>query len=206
MAVQDEHRRRWIFRVGMVLLLVTPWAEARVESYYGNYDPAHLSAVERHHLEQARNKAARKDERAAAYAWDDLEFILRRFPNHPQALLIATDLSLRLNARERVGKYMETAVSFDPRPAEPWIIYGIFLHRWGDYAAAVEKYREALKRDAGNPETWYNLGLAYFELKRYDEALEAAHKAYAQGYPLPGLRNRLRRVGHWRPLTQEAGG
>ncbi len=192
---------------GMMLLCsVAVWAGAPVESYYGHYDPAHLSAVEKHHLPQAREKAARKDEQAAAYAWGDIEFILRRFPNHPQALLIATDLSLRLDSRKRVEKYMERAVSFDPRPAEPWIIYGIFLHRWGDYAAAVEKYREALKRDAGNPETWYNLGLAYFELKRYDEALEAAHKAYAQGYPLPGLRNRLRRAGHWRPMHPQAGG
>jgi len=162
------------------------------------HDPEHLWAVEKYHLGQAREKANRKDEKAAAYAWDDIEFILRRFPNHPQALLIATELSLRLDERARVHRYMERAVTFDPRPAEPWILYGIFLHRWGDYAGAVEKYRAALERNPEHPEAWYNLGLAYFALKRYDEAEEAARKAYALGYPLPGLREKLRRVGHWK--------
>jgi hypothetical protein len=31
-----------------------------------------------------------------------------------------------------------------------------------------------------------------------DRALEHAHRAYALGYPLPGLRNRLKRAGAWR--------
>ncbi len=183
----------WLFALGCALA----WAGKPVENYYGNYDPEHLWAVEKYHLGPAREKANRTDKKAATYAWEDIEFILRHFPNHPQALLIATELSLRLNERARVQRYMDRAVGFDPRPAEPWIIYGIFLHRWGDYAGAVEKYQEAVKRNPDHPEAWYNLGLAYFALKRYDEAEEAARKAYALGYPLPGLREKLKRVGHW---------
>ena len=187
-------------RYGICLLILwsaIAWAGKPVENYYGNYDPEHLWAVEKYHLGPAREKANRTDKKAATYAWEDIEFILRHFPNHPQALLIATELSLRLNEPARVRRYMERAVEFDPRPAEPWIIYGIFLHRWGDYAGAVEKYQEAIKRNPDHPEAWYNLGLAYFALKRYDKAEEAARKAYALGYPLPGLREKLKRVGHW---------
>jgi hypothetical protein len=51
---------------------------------------------------------------------------------------------------------------------------------------------------------WYNLGLAYVEIKRYPEALEAAHKAYALGFPLPGLRDRLKSVNAWKEPAQGA--
>ncbi len=164
------------------------------ESYYGNYNPEHLSAVERHHLQKARDKAHWEN---PAYAWNDVDFILRHFPNHPEALMLVINASLRNNDRAKGEEFMRRAVSFDLKPAEPWIIYGIFLHRWGDYIGAVEKYQEALKRNPDHPEAWYNLGLAHFALKQYDKAEEAARKAYALGYPLPGLREKLRRVGHW---------
>jgi len=34
------------------------------------------------------------------------------------------------------------------------------------------------------------------DLGRYEQALEHARQAYAFGYPLPGLRNRLARQGY----------
>lgn len=45
-------------------------------------------------------------------------------------------------------------------------------------------------------EVEYFLGHTYFELGRYEEARKHADKAYALGYPLPGLRNKLRRIQH----------
>ena len=34
----------------------------------------------------------------------------------------------------------------------------------------------------------YNLGLVYYKTKQFKEANEHAHKAYALGFPLPGLK------------------
>jgi hypothetical protein len=43
----------------------------------------------------------------------------------------------------------------------------------------------------------YNIGLTYLELNRFDEALRHAHTAYRLGFPLPGLKQKLQRVGKW---------
>ncbi len=196
------------------LALVIAWlgaplsggAQESVASYYGAHDPAHLRAVETHHLPQAIEKVNRKDKAAAYYAWDDIEFILRRFPDHPQALSLATKQSLRMDERKRGEALMIKAIQFSPRRPEPWIQYGIFLHRWGDYEKAVEKYKKALELRPRDAEALYNLGLAYLALGRYEAAREAAIEAYALGYPLPGLRNKLQRLGHWGPRADEGGG
>ncbi len=46
-------------------------------------------------------------------------------------------------------------------------------------------------------EIHYFLGLTLVDLKRYEEAVEHARKAYALGYPLQGLRKKLKAAGHW---------
>lgn len=188
-----------ILLLGMVLpvLAATPASE----SYYGNPNPKHLSAVERHHLPQAREKARWKN---PSYAWTDVNFILRHFPNHPDALMLAIDLSFKSNDMRHVKELFEKAVLFDPEPAAPWVIYGLFYHRHGQLSEAVKRYLEALKRDPDLAEAHYNLGLAYFKLKQYEAANQAAQKAYALGYPLPGLRRQLKRVDKWQPASEMA--
>jgi hypothetical protein len=34
-------------------------------------------------------------------------------------------------------------------------------------------------------------------MKQFDKSLESAHRAYALGFPLPGLREKLKRAGKW---------
>lgn len=46
-----------------------------------------------------------------------------------------------------------------------------------------------------SPELHYNLGLISFELRDYDAAQVYAAKAYEKGYPLPGLKQMLSKVG-----------
>jgi TPR repeat protein len=46
-----------------------------------------------------------------------------------------------------------------------------------------------------SPELYYNLGLLYLDMKDLRQAKEYADKAYGEGYPLPGLKNRLERAG-----------
>jgi tetratricopeptide (TPR) repeat protein len=45
-------------------------------------------------------------------------------------------------------------------------------------------------------EIHYQLGLVLVELKDFNTAQEHARRAYELGYPLPGLRDRLAKVGH----------
>ena len=44
----------------------------------------------------------------------------------------------------------------------------------------------------------YNLGLMYVKKKEYEKASAHAQKAYALGFPLPGLKNKLKAAGKWK--------
>jgi len=143
---------------------------------------------------------------------EDLGYVLRAFPNHHRALLSL----YRLSARERserisglrypVPCWYERAIELAPDDAKVRELYAAHLSRSGKNAAALAQYRAALDLGAADSNTYYNLGLLYFEIKEYDTALEYAQKAYAGGFPLPGLKDKLRRVGKWRdasPTTNE---
>ena len=69
------------------------------------------------------------------------------------------------------------------------MIWGNYVYRIKEYDRAVLIYKRAEELAPNDPEVQYNLGLLYIELKNYDKAKEYAQKAYAQNYPLPGLRN-----------------
>jgi hypothetical protein len=48
-------------------------------------------------------------------------------------------------------------------------------------------------------EIQYDIGLVYVELGDYKQANLYAARAYQGGYPLPGLRHKLERLGQWSP-------
>lgn len=133
----------------------------------------------------------------------DLDYTLRAFPNHHRALntLINYELrstkpftSKRLSAAEC---YLQRAVNFSPNDATAHMLYAIFLHRGLHYTDAMEHYEKAKKLSPNNPQVLYNYSLLLMDLKRYDEARSQAVSLYAQGFPLQGLKKRLKAVGHW---------
>ena len=67
-----------------------------------------------------------------------------------------------------------------------------------DQAAALEQFRRGLELAPDNANLHYNIGLTYFELKDYDNALVHAKRAYELGFPLPGLRNKLQAAKRWK--------
>ena len=67
----------------------------------------------------------------------------------------------------------------------------------GNFDDALLLYDSALKREPHNAEVYYNLGLLYVDLDDFEQARASAEKAYGLGYPLPGLRRKLERLGEW---------
>jgi len=53
-------------------------------------------------------------------------------------------------------------------------------------------------------ELQYNLGLINLEMGNVDAAVENAKRAYVNDYPLPGLRQKLAKLGRWPPPSDEA--
>lgn len=134
----------------------------------------------------------------------DLDFTLRAFPNHPRALYAMMRLGERTGssrpqgARYPVECYFERAIRFQPDDAQARVLYALFLLQGKRQREARQQLSAAEATDPTDPQVLYNIGLAYLEAGEPEKALAFAHRAYAQGVAFPGLRDRLKRGGHWR--------
>ncbi len=143
-------------------------------------------------------------------AGHDIDYTLRAFPNHHRALLAMMNLSFKEKKTKPVGSrysidcWFERGARWRPDDAVVKMLWGIYKLKTGRQQEAVDLFQQAEKAETEDPNLYYNLGLAYFELKRYDDALRYAHKAYALNYPLPGLREKLKRAGAWRDMPPPA--
>ena len=133
----------------------------------------------------------------------DLDYVLRAFPNHPRALNSMANLAIKEKkdrpngAHFTVGCYFERAFAFAPSDAVIHMVYANYLYQIHKDNAALEQDAEAEKLYPQNANILYNECLLYFNLKDYDKSLAYAQKAYAAGFPLPGLRNKLEKIGKW---------
>ena len=140
----------------------------------------------------------------SSYLAGDIEYVLRAFPNHHRALLSLSRLSQKAKSERLQGlRWPVTcmfvrAVEFAPDDPVVHGIYAVHLSNRGNRREAIEQIDAAIKYGADDANTLYNAGLVYLDVGDYDKALEYAKKAYAAGYPLPGLRNKLKAGGHWR--------
>lgn len=137
------------------------------------------------------------------YLGGDIDYTLRAFPNHHRALLSMMNYRIRSkqdpppNMRYTAECYFDRAVRFRPNDGAVKMLYGFYLLKLERNEEAISLFNEARGLIGEDPNLNYNLGLAYLKLKDYDKALEFAHKAYAGGFPLPGLKRLLQDKGHW---------
>jgi len=114
----------------------------------------------------------------------------------------------KLAAREKTEKpaysqysvrcWFDRAIRFRPEDPNVRMIYGVYLSKNGKNREALEQLEVAAAYEKDNANLIYNIGLVYFDLKQYDQALAFAHRAYALGFSLPGLKNKLVQAGKWR--------
>jgi Flp pilus assembly protein TadD len=137
-------------------------------------------------------------------AGGDIDYTLRASPNHHRALKAMMDLARKERrdppngSRYSVTCWFLRGEAYRPDDAMVKVLHGIFMLRSGKKAEAVEKLEQAAALDGADANIQYNLGLAYFDAGQFDKAVQSAHKAYAAGFPLPGLRDKLKRAGKWR--------
>ncbi len=134
-----------------------------------------------------------------------LEFVLRYFPNHPQALVMMSELCDEKwkSPNCAVDELMNRGIQRNPKVAQTWAINGMHLQRVKRTDAAIESYKTSIAINPSSANAHYNLGLAYFDNKQYDLANQEAQFAALLGFQLPGLRDKLTRVGQWKPLDAE---
>lgn len=137
------------------------------------------------------------------YLGGDIDYTLRASPNHHGALMSMANLGLKLktdkpdHAKFTIPCYFDRAIRFAPDDGTVYLVYGIYLARLGKSQEALKqlKIAESLTKDDANVQ--YNLGIVYFGMKDYPNALLHAQRAYQLGFALPGLKKQLQDVGQW---------
>lgn len=135
----------------------------------------------------------------------DIDYTLRVFPNHARALMAMSKLARRDGRAAPAGSHyaiecwFQRALEFKPEDAQVHLVYGIDLLKDHHVKDAIEQLQAAESLSSDDPNVQYNLGLAYFDLGDFDQSLTHAHRAYALGFPLPGLHDKLARAGKWQP-------
>ena len=190
-----------LWAVGIVAALVAGLAGAQAtdNDYYTTTDITLLRTVERYHVVVAEEKIRTKFYSAAR---SDLDFVLRYFPNHPKGLLLMGQLCTdHAMPHCELDSVFEKAIAINPNVAGTYVTQGVYLHRVKRYREAIASYQRGLAIDPDSINGHYNLALAYLETKQYDLANQEAQRAYALGAPLPGLRDRLKQSGQWKPVA-----
>ncbi len=184
-----------------------------LDNHYGPFDyrrssAANLELVEGTHFTPAVENLIKGN--TSLGPGGDLTYTLNVFPNHHRALMSMMKLALRekrsrpTESQRTMECWFDRGERYAPDDAMVKIIHGLYLTKTGKPAEARDKLDEARALGLMDANAYYNLGLGYFDLQQYDKALESAHAAYAQGFPLPGLRDKLRRAGKWKDPAPEA--
>lgn len=146
---------------------------------------------------------------------DDLHYTLRVFPNH-HGSLVAIDRLGRLMKSEKphpraykLECYYIRGIRMAKDDPVVYYLFGLYLQHRGRKAEARQKIEYAVELfDASeeniSPNLLYNLGLVFFEFGAYDKAADYAQQAAERGFDLPGLINKLKKIGRWQePLASK---
>jgi hypothetical protein len=177
-----------------------------LENMYGPFDYVDpvdradkLPVVEAYHFTPDVEQLRRG--KSSSSIANDIDYTLRAFPNHHRALNSLATYVLRGGrmggAHYSVDCYFDRAIRWRPEDPVVRMIYANFLQKRKDADGARAQFETALKLAPTSPEVNYNAGLFFFQQGNYSAARECAHVAYAGGYPLPGLKNKLIQAGHW---------
>ena len=126
----------------------------------------------------------------------EFEYTLARMPReepfHSQASMQMAIAYQNLGEFDTAMQFFDEAIEDHPENAESYAAKALAYKEKGkleEARATLEQGNKAV--DGTSSLIHYFLGLVLVDLHKYDEAREHARQAYALGYPLPGLRDKL---------------
>lgn len=177
-----------------------------LDNPYGPFDyrlqKGKLNIVEQYHF--TPNVESLVSGKSSTYVGGDLDYTLRASPNHHRALIAMMRLGEKLKTPQPQGLsysvecYFERALRFRSDDSIVRMLYATYLFKNSREPEAVRQLGLASDSAGDNPFTHYNIGLIYLDIKKYDQALAQAHKAYGLGFTQAALREQLKRLGKWK--------
>jgi len=177
-------------------------------SHEGKVDVEQAERVHFSYMESAFRSGEVR--RKPAVIWSELEYMVRRYPNHTGALSYLDRLSRLLNVEilpsslNSVDCHFQRALRFTPDDMGVKMVYGIYLLKRNRVQEAIDMFKQVESQQPDNANNHYNLGLAYMAAKQPEDARQHAVKAYAQGFTLPGLKQKLKSSGMWGEVEEAA--
>ena len=117
--------------------------------------------------------------------------------------LSASQMALVLYEKGEVREALDLldwAIQQSPSTARFYVVKATLHYRRGEYELSRDVLVLGTQRiEVPSPEIQYNLGLVLIKIGDYESAAEHAYIAYENGHPLPGLRSKLEKLGHWSP-------
>jgi Tfp pilus assembly protein PilF len=172
--------------------------------YYNAANAKALNDVNTNHMH--RVVTGMGDTTSQRLAINNIDYMLRAFPNHPVVLRLMSEYFLKGGKKwehRSAECYFERAMHFVPEDGYTRMLFGVYLVRKGSLADAREQLEKAYALLPDSADAAYNLGLLNYREKKYDQAKINAVKAYSLGYPLPALRENLRKAGYWDAAADE---
>lgn len=133
----------------------------------------------------------------------DIGYTLKSSPNHHRALLTLVNLGAKTKS-PRPGQleysiecWFDRAVRFRPDDTIVRMIYAKYLEQIGRRSEAIQQLETAKRQADDNPLTHHNIGLVYFELGDFDNALSQAHQARKLGFERSRLELLLKQQNKW---------
>ena len=133
----------------------------------------------------------------------DLSYLMRTSPNHHRGLLAIMRFVERSRSPQprdmqySIDCYFERAIRFAPDDVIVRMLFARHLGTLKNVAAAKSQLEFATTLAGDNGLTHFNIGMTYFDLGLFPEALVRAHAAREYGFPRLELEARLREKGHW---------
>ncbi|HSW03488.1 tetratricopeptide repeat protein [Aquabacterium sp.] len=159
--------------------------------------------VERPHFPPGVETMTKPSKTTYHYMAQDVAYTLHVFPNHHRALNTMMRLGERHKtdpapgARYTVECYFVRGMQYKPDDTVVRSLYALFLTKQKRNDDAVRQLELASEYAKDNPLSHLNIGLLYFDLGRYDRALEAAHAALALGFTRTDLIDKLKGINKW---------
>lgn len=135
-------------------------------------------------------------------AISDYLYSFRRTPKlNPLYPVMGSKIALahyKINDKQSARQYAQRIIDANPNFADGYLIKGIIERKEGELNRAIQTLEEGNKKTRGtSAELNYHLGIYYLSSGNYNRANKYAQVAYSLGYPLPWLREQLKKNGHW---------
>jgi hypothetical protein len=142
-------------------------------------------------------------------AWDDAMYSFSRAephsPVYPDMAITMAQIRQDMGKPQEAYAALQRSIAAQPTRTEPYVMLAIMHRKAHKLSEARDVLRQADEVTGGSSaEIQYNLGLINLELGDMTAANANARQAYRLGYPLPGLKNKLRQLGKWNDADEAA--